>query len=397
MKLFFTDQNFSYNLLRTVGHSVYGGADIGECLATVARIEDGNYEHWYNEWHNTAQRVEHHASKSLKTGNPISARQAYLRASNYYRTAEFFLHSNQQDPRILETWGRSETCFRQAVELFTPQIEAIEIPFEETTLPGYFYRNNSTNQPCPTVIFYPGFDSTLEELHFFGASAAAAQGYNCLTFAGPGQGGVIRKQNIPFRPDWETVVNSVVNYASNLSEVDTKQLILLGQSFGGLLAIRAVAYNSRFAACIFHGGIFDLYDSFLELFPPELSAQLSIADDTSINQLVSAVMTANPGANALLGHGMYVMGVSSGAELVAKIKRFTLKNLAQRVTCPVLIIDGEQDHFLPGHGKQLYDMLISPKDYLLFSATEGAEEHCQVGALALCHEQLFNWLKQQGL
>jgi hypothetical protein len=35
---------------------------------------------------------------------------------------------------------------------------------------------------------------------------------------------------------------------------------------------------------------------------------------------------------------------------------------------------------------------IVQKDYLLFSAEEGAEKHCQVGALALFHERLFAWL-----
>lgn len=44
MKQIFQDLNFADNLLRTVGHSVYGGADISECLATALRLKDGNYE-----------------------------------------------------------------------------------------------------------------------------------------------------------------------------------------------------------------------------------------------------------------------------------------------------------------------------------------------------------------
>ncbi len=104
-------------------------------------------------------------------------------------------------------------------------------------------------------------------------------------------------------------------------------------------------------------------------------------------------METNPGANAMLGHGMYVMGISSAAELVSKIKQFTLKDTAHHVTCPTLIIDGTEDHFLPEQGKQLYETLICPKDYLLFSTQDGVEEHCQVEALAICHERLFNWLK----
>lgn len=219
------------------------------------------------------------------------------------------------------------------------------------------------------------------------------QGYHCLTFAGPGQGSVIRQQGLSFRPDWENVLVAVVDHLLQRPDVDAQSLILFGQSFGGLLAIRAAAYDHRFSACIFHGGVFDLYESFLELFPPELRSQIDNGDDREIDRLVSGVMAASPGAKARLGHGFYVMGVTSAAELVVKLKQFTLKDIAHQVTCPTLVIDGAEDSLLPNQGQKLFDSLTCPKDYLLFSAADGAAEHCQVGALALCHEKLFNWLK----
>jgi hypothetical protein len=30
--------------------------------------------------------------------------------------------------------------------------------------------------------------------------------------------------------------------------------------------------------------------------------------------------------------------------------------------------------------------------YILFTAEEGAEEHCQIGALALSNQRIFDWL-----
>ncbi|TYQ28885.1 alpha/beta fold hydrolase [Pseudanabaena sp. UWO311] len=392
--MIFQDPNFSYNLLRTMGHTVYGGADIGECLATASRIEDGNYEQWYAEWRKTSDRLRHHADESMNNGNAISARQAYLRASNYYRNAEFFLHSNPSDPRILETWRQSESCFRNAAKLSELPIEPVEITYEKTTLPGYFYRCTLDTQPRPTIIFFPGFDSTLEELHFFGAAAAVMQGYHCLTFAGPGQGAVIRQQGLSFRPDWENVLAPVVDYLQARCDVDAQSLILFGQSFGGLLAIRAAAYDHRFSACIFHGGMFDMYESFLELFPPDLRSKIANSDDTAIDFIVGNVMESVPGAKARLGHGFYVMGTTSAAETVAKLRQFTLEDIANQVTCPTLVIDGAEDSLLPNQGQKLFDRLTCSKDYLLFSAEDGAAEHCQIGALALCHEKLFNWLKK---
>jgi dienelactone hydrolase len=394
MKLVFDDQSFSYQLLRTIGHSVYGGADIGECLATATRIQEGDLESWHGEWRKTAERLHAHAQTCLKTDQPVSARQAYLRACNYYRTAEFFLHYNPADPRILTTWQRSQDCFSQAAALFSPKIEAIAIPYEDISLPGYFYRVDNSGHSHPTLIVYPGFDSTLEELHFFTAAAAVMQGYNCLTFSGPGQGQLIRQQGIPFRPDWEAVITPVVDYALTYPDVDANQLVLVGHSFGGLLAVRSTAHEPRFAACVVHGGIFDMYQSFLHFFPESLQAQLQQADDAIINAIVNAAMNANSIAKATIRHGMWVFGATTPAELVKIIQSYTLKGVAETVSCPTLVVDAAQDHFLPKDGKQIYEALAGAKDYLLFEAEEGAEEHCQVGALSLFHERLFGWLSQ---
>ena len=134
MKIVFQDPTFSLQLLRTISQTYYGGADIGECLSTAYRIEQGNFESWYCEWLKTAQRVHKYANESSLSGHKVSAREGYLRASNYYRAAEFLL-INPEDPRILETWEKSKECFNKAAELFSSTVESIEIPYEGTTLP----------------------------------------------------------------------------------------------------------------------------------------------------------------------------------------------------------------------------------------------------------------------
>ncbi|HEX9318042.1 MAG TPA: alpha/beta hydrolase [Nitrososphaeraceae archaeon] len=163
MKIVFQDPTFSSQLLRTIGQTYYGGADIGECLSTAYRIEEGNFESWYSQWLKTAQRVNKYADESFSSGHKASARDGYLRASNYYRAAEFLL-IDPEDPRILETWGRSKECFNKAAELFSSTIESIEIPYEGTSLPGHMYTAGE-NKKRPTMIAHGGFDSTLLQLY----------------------------------------------------------------------------------------------------------------------------------------------------------------------------------------------------------------------------------------
>jgi hypothetical protein len=141
MKIVFQDPTFSSQLLRTIGATYYKGADIGECLSTAYRIKEGDFESWYTEWLKTAKRVHKYADDCFAANHKVSAREAYLRASNYYRAAEFLL-INPEDQRIQTTWGCSKECFSNAGKLFSPPIEPIEIPYEGTTLPGHFYRLN---------------------------------------------------------------------------------------------------------------------------------------------------------------------------------------------------------------------------------------------------------------
>jgi pimeloyl-ACP methyl ester carboxylesterase len=61
---------------------------------------------------------------------------------------------------------------------------------------------DNSGKPRPTLIFHGGFDSSVEELFFFGGAAAVRRGYNCLTFDGPGQGAPMREQKLLFRYDW---------------------------------------------------------------------------------------------------------------------------------------------------------------------------------------------------
>ena len=125
MKVYFSDPQFDYQLLRLLGEATDGGADIGECLTTAQRITEGDFESWYAEWLATARRLHTQADAALKAGHNVSARETYLRAANYYRSAEFYLHGNPADPRIMSTYDASIACFRQHNALSTPRATAV--------------------------------------------------------------------------------------------------------------------------------------------------------------------------------------------------------------------------------------------------------------------------------
>ncbi|MFC1589861.1 alpha/beta hydrolase family protein [Candidatus Omnitrophota bacterium] len=389
--LLFKDENFIFEFIRAIGYAYEKGADIGECVDTARRIKDSDDVSWYNEWLKTADRLFSFAQKMESEGDSVSAKEAYMRASNYYRAAGFFLRTQDSLPKALSSWKRSRESFQKALA-YMPDIERVSIPYMDTTLPGYFMKTaNSKGKTPPLLIVHTGFDGTGEELYFEVGAAALSRGYNCLLFEGPGQGEVIRIQKIPFRYDWEKVVTPVVDYALARPDVDPDSIALMGISMGGYLAPRAVAFEHRIKACVANGGVYDFAASLYNNLPDKLLV-LVREDPEQFNAEIEKVMEKSAGIRWFFNNGMWTFQASSPADFVIKMSDYTLKDVAGQIRCDMLVIDGEGDVFLKGQGKKLYEALTCPKTYTLFTREETAQAHCQAGSTAISNEIIFNWL-----
>ena len=396
--LFKEDPQFWFETLRIIGAADYGGAQFGEAVTTASRIKVGDYDSWHDEWKATADRVSDEAEVSLAAGRSVSARDGLLRASNYYRNAEFFLHGTPADPRLRHAFERSVACFKQASRLFNLAIEAVEIPYERTTLPGYFYRPDASPLRRPLVIMHNGFDGSVEEMHFLGAQAAVERGYNVLAFDGPGQFGPLHRESLTFRPDWEKVVSPVVDFAlTRTQHVDPARIALMGVSMGGLLAPRAASFEKRLAACIANDGVYDFSAPQLANVPPgyreEFKRRLRAERDEEIDNMLARIMGSSPTARWAFTHGMYAMGARTPRGYMAASLDYTLEGgIAEAITCPTLVCEAEDDLFFAGQPQMLFDRLTCPKRLLRFTAAEGAGAHCQVNASRLAFARIYDWL-----
>ncbi len=392
MKLHFTDRTFSFELLRTASYGSYGGSEIGEVLATAGQIREGNFESWFVAWQSTAARVEVLAAHTLQEGSKVSGGRAFLRASNYYRTAEFFLASD--DPRRMGVFEKSRTTFWRFLELTGILVERIRIPYEGTTLPGYFYRVDDALMPRRTLLSLGGFDSTGEELYFFAAAAALKRGYNVLTFEGPGQGEPLRVQHLTARPDYEVPVRSAVDYLMTRPEVDKDRIALMGTSLGGYYAARAAAFEPRVKALIIHGVMFDFWATQSKT-KPLLGLLAMWKSPGGLQAVINLAARFSSELRWSVKTGMWVLGVENPVELIREMKRYSLKETAGLIQQPTLILHGEKDHFIP---QEQLDMLCAtlkaPKTVRVFTEDEGAAEHCQMGNMTLLHQVVFDWLDE---
>ena len=113
----------------------------------------------------------------------------------------------------LELWRRQRACWERIVDLQTVPGERISIPYEDTTLEGFFFRapDAAPGERRPLVVMNNGSDGATSAMWLEGGAAAAERGYHWMTFDGPGQQAALYEQNIPFRHDWEAVLTPVLD------------------------------------------------------------------------------------------------------------------------------------------------------------------------------------------
>ncbi len=365
--------------------------NVNEILDTAGRIRHTSELSWYREWYKTAERIRSIGDECLEKGHRISAGEAYLRASNYYLTAEVMLHTNPDDQRIEETYRKGGEYFVKALELLSIPASEVWIPYEDSKIKGYLFKAEA-GENAPILLVHQGYDAPIESTKYI-AEEAVRRGYHCLLFEGPGQGMTIRSQNIPLRPDWENVVSAVIDYALTVPGVDEENVMLMGISMGGGFAVRAAAFEPRLKLCIVNPGYVNIYDIIKNYLTPEL-INLYEEDPLELNKKIEEIAGYEVGIRWGIYHGMWVFGADTPSEFLDNVRKFDYTDIVGRIRCRMLVMDGTSEQWGKGQARELYEMLDCEKEYMLFTDEDSASEHCQVGAGAIATQRMFDWLDE---
>ncbi|KAF2138632.1 uncharacterized protein K452DRAFT_234204 [Aplosporella prunicola CBS 121167] len=352
MHRFFSSQFFNFELTRILGTAPYGGCQVAEFLEAVGKIKKHDAESWYRAWAEQGEKTERFAAEAAEKGLDAYARDAYLRASNYFRAAPYMLTA--PDDRIVDMSERSGRNFQHATSFFEGRVIDLKIPYEKgLVLPGRLFLPSKAKQlpkqKTPVIVNCGGADSTQEELYFMYGAKGVELGYAVLLFDGPGQGATLKRHGAYLRPDFEVVVSSVLDHVWALAgqspelQLDLNRVAVAGASLGAHFALRA-ATDRRIAACVAIDPFYSMWDLALTRMPQwfALSWLNGYIPDSFVNWSCYAHMRTDFPSWWEFSLTMWIMNQPTPADLLREFTRYTLRDanhgeLLDLVNCPVLV------------------------------------------------------------
>ncbi|KAL4876142.1 alpha/beta-hydrolase [Aspergillus karnatakaensis] len=447
----------NFEILRILATTPLAGAET-EFLSAISHIStrSATFEpSWRAAWDAQAARAEKTALRCFEVGNKILARNAFLRAANYVRASGYMLtsppaqkeedkagagaggmkagrdsagsgSSRTQHPLALPIAERAVALFKRGIKLFDGQVIVLEIPYPGgVLLPGYLYlpppwrriaeateHSTETEAPpargkIPLLITCGGADSTQEELYTLHPSMATEMGYACLTFDGPGQGLVLRRDNLPLRADFEYVLRHVLDFLTRYSSenphlmLDLDRVAVSGAALGGYFALRA-ASDPRIKACIALDPVYDLFEFGTRHVAPFLLRAWvdGWVGDGVVDFVINLGMRWSVQMNWEVCTAGTFLGVGSPTGVLKAMKVFTLKeDILKKVTCPTLVSGARNSLYLDveGHTGMVWRGLKHLGERRRLWVAEGVEEgslQAKMGAFSVGNEKTFAFLDE---
>jgi pimeloyl-ACP methyl ester carboxylesterase len=330
--------------------------------------------------------LESWISKMLAAGERAEQEGRYAEAARYLQGAEFYMkqgHAGKHDvyQRSIELTDRALLQLAEARE---------SVPYLAGNLPAI--RLPAEGEERDIIVMHSGFDGLLEEMYPL-LPAFTAAGYTVIAFEGPGQGGALRKDNLPMPYDWEKPVSAVLDHY----KID--RCTLIGMSLGGYLAPRAAAFEERVARVVAWGAMFDFFESYKKRVGKLQAGLLGLLLDLGLTGTVNNILDTARKRDGIIdwaiGHGKHVSGTSSPAQFLQWVRSLNLRDCAHLIHQDVLLIMGTEDHLVPSN--QLYvqaQAMVQARSVtsVMMSAKDESAEHCQVGNPGLAVTQIIDWL-----
>lgn len=249
-------EEHSLEFLRILAVADDGGSTVRDCFAAADGIIPGNDESWYLAWLAAGQACRERAEVASDAGNGATARANWLRASNYFRTAETFLRI--ADPRRAVTIEAMRSSSKRYLETLDIPGETVRIPIGDgASVDCYYLRAPGPGSRAPVVVCIGGWDDFKDEQLTTLPRHALDRGLSVLLIELPKPGGTGKAA--PSRAfDVPSAIEHCVDYLVRRADVDERLIAIYGDGIGASFATQAAALDFRYKAAVCDGGKLDL-------------------------------------------------------------------------------------------------------------------------------------------
>lgn len=434
----FNNAAFNGQISFCLGGASSHTAEVGEVMRMVQQVnkKTGNpgdadttaadFESLVQACIDLGDRLERLARRS-GARNAVSYRQRMMRASSYAAQALFFVLGGTEPDNEAEYFRICQDRWLKSARYFDRPVQPFVVDSRYGTIPCYFFPSAVGSGKRPTVIVSSGSDGQLVECMQFGVTDGLERGYNVVLFEGPGQMSRLFEKQITFTPDWNKVIEPIVERVRRRNDVGLVGLV--GVSFAGMLSARAAAEVDLDATV---------------LMPAAWNATLVWGDQMDMNtvkqthnlpraekqrarrELNSGFASEWPQFPRTTQWGIYKRGEiysrqvlrdaragrppSDYYQLLENMLPFVFDDDLRRITRPMLLTRNQGDQYFnggagvpptPTTGKYdqptyAFSLLrkVPPrhKKFFDFTAAQGASLHDQPLAPQFANEVMFDWL-----
>ena len=347
--------DYSLQFMRVLGAAQEGGSTVSECLLAASSIDPSREDSWYRQWMRTAHLNRERGEAALTSGHVKTALSNWLRAANYFCTAQAFLADD--DERKDRALGHMLTCSHLYLRHSTPAGEIVGLPrSDDDALQGYFLPAPARGRrPVVVCVGAPG--QYKEESLYRMPRFAHERGLSLLLIDLPGAGHMRSPGRNFDRYGVETAISGWMDYLQERADVDGRRIALFGDGQGASFATRGAAFDDRFAAVVCDAGIWELHER--------------------------AFLAARMG------------GSGACQNLSENIEQLCRTSTARRIRCPILVAPGDRDWLDADHVAQCCSALVADGlriDLKAFTASEAAAPHAQLDNPTIGNEVIFDWL-----
>jgi hypothetical protein len=176
------DMDFTFNWLLGIGELF--GMSHGELFFLASQMQNERPHEWRRVFGVHARFLLDAAKQAEKDGHEDLAANHYLGATYTNKAITAFCDPDSNE--FTDAITSMEIAFVAAMKNMHAPVTSVDIPFQDTTLPGYYLKVD--DQPRPTLIMVGGGDTSREDLFYFAGYPGWKRGYKVLMVDLPGQG-----------------------------------------------------------------------------------------------------------------------------------------------------------------------------------------------------------------